>query len=376
MKTINNIIFCLIFIALITVPVFFTDLEKNKASEIDNDFLPELDMSSAKGFTESAEEYLSRRIGFRTQALNLYQYINHELFSIMEHPDYMYGSNGHIFYKADLYINDWQHLNLDEEWVNNFADGLKGFQDYAEAEGKTFIYMLLPDKKTVYPEYFPKGYNILGDVSRTDMLLSALEEREVNHYWALDTMLEGKETMLVNNMKYDVTHWNENGTFIVLQELFEKLSADHPAIKPLLSDDFDITEEIEKKLPNSEFIINDPVPLYTPKKNNAVKRTAEVIDQVIYPEKTHHYISWHTNDEASDAPSILVIHDSYLAEKEKFFTGSFSSVLFMHRYNYYNQEVFEYYVDHFDPDIILFETPERSLATEKLNLQREYSFEN
>lgn len=375
MKKLKDLIFCLLFVAVLVVPLIFTDFEKNKASEIDNEYLPELQCESVEAFVGSAENYLAKRIGFRTEMLGLYQNINNRLFSVMEHPDYMYGSDGHIFYKADLYIEDWQHLNLDSQWVESFTDGLKGFQDYTESKGKDFIYLLIPDKKTVYPEHFPKGYNILNETSRTDMLLASLDEKKVDYFWAKDAMLVGKEGMMVNNYKFDVTHWNENGAFVVLQRLFEELRQENETLLPLSKDSFDITLELKKYLPNSTFVINEEVPLYELKEENAVKRTDEIIDKTVFPECTHHYLSWHTNESAADAPSVLVIHDSYLAEKEKFFVGSFSSVVFLHRYNVYNQEVFEYYVEHFDPDIVIFETPERSLATEKLNLQREYTFE-
>lgn len=374
MKKISNIIFSLVFILLLTLPFFFSNFEKNVKSEIDNEYLPELETKSVNDFVESAETYLDKRIGFRSELLELYQQMNDKLFSEMEHPIHMYGKDGHMFYKADLYINDYQHLNLDADWAKGFAEGIKSFQDYSESKDKTFIYMLLPDKKTIYGEYFPDGYNVLGEESRTDQVLSFLDENNVNYYWAKDRMLKGKESMLVNNKKYDITHWNENGTFIVLQELFEKLRESHPEIKPLDINDFEVTEEIMEKLANSDFVINEAVPLYTPKENNAVlDRSWRETHKTIFPGEQIHYFSYHYNPQNEDKPRILVIHDSYLAEKEKFFTGSFGEVFFIHRYNIYNLELFEYYVDHIDPDIIVYENPERSWP---IDLYKSYDLNN
>ena len=357
MKKIGNIIFCLIFLLMLVLPFVFTNFEKEVISEIDNEYLPELETDSLEAFVKSADGYLDKRIGFREESLELYQQLNDKLFSEMEHPNHMYGKNGHMYYKWDEYIEDWQHLNLDEEWADKFVQGIKSFQDYAESKDKKFIYVLLPDKKTIYPEYFPEGYNVKGDVSRTDQVLNYLDEYSVNYYWAKDTMLEGKKTMPVNNKKFDITHWNENGTFIVVSELHSRLG-----LEPIREEDYDITEKVEKYLPNSDFVINESVPLYTLKDQKAVlERGWHEKNEILFHQGQHHYFSYHHNPQNTDAPKLLVIHDSYLAAMEKFFCENVSELFFIHRYNIHNIDWFKYYVDTLDPDIIVFENPERSL---------------
>lgn len=356
MKRIGNIIFCLVFLAMLVLPFLFTNFKKNVKSDIDNEYLPELETESVEKFVKSADDYLDKRIGLREESLELYQLLNDKLFSEMEHPNHMYGKNGHMYYKWDNYIADWQHLNLNDEWAEGFAKGIKSFQDYSESKDKKFIYMLLPDKKTIYPEYFPDGYNVKGELSRTDQVLSYLDEYSVNYYWAKDTMLEGKKTMAVNNKKYDITHWNENGAFIVLRELYSRIG-----LPTLDINDYEVTEKVEKYLPNSDFVINESVPLYSLKEQNAIlDRGWHEENELEFPGETPSYFSYHYNPENPDAPRLLVIHDSYLAEKEKFFCENVSELFFLHRYNIHNIEWFKYYVDKIDPDIIIYENPERS----------------
>jgi hypothetical protein len=66
------------------------------------------------------------------------------------------------------------------------------------------------------------------------------------------------------------------------------------------------------------------------------------------------------NAAIADKPKLLIIGDSYLAGYERFFINHFSEYTFIHRYNVYNQEFLEDYVDKVDPDIVIFENPERS----------------
>ena len=60
-------------------------------------------------------------------------------------------------------------------------------------------------------------------------------------------------------------------------------------------------------------------------------------------------------------PKLLVIGDSYLDGYDPFFLNHFSEYTYIHRYNIYNQDSFEYYVSQVNPDIVIFENPERSL---------------
>ena len=231
--------------------------------------------------------------------------------------------------------------------------------------------MLLPDKKTVYPEYFPKTINIINEVSRTDQVLNALDKNNVNYYWAKDTMLEGKKSVPVNNVKYDAGHWNENGAFWVLRELFDELKTKHPEIDALTEEEFNITEQLMTSLMVSHFRIDEPVPLYTLKNSTAIEQTAQFSEGLILPSSEDKYMTRFINPECADKPSILVFHDSYLKGYEKFFTNHFSEVTFIHRYNLFNLECLKYYIEKTDADIIIYENPER---TWEIDLNKPYSF--
>ncbi len=370
MKKAVNIIFCVMFFCLLALPLVFTDFRKDQRSEIDNNYLPELDTSDVLALQKSAEPYINARIGFRAESLDLYQQINDKVFGLMEHPSFMYGKEGHVFYKAPRYIKDYQHLNLSKKKAAAFADGIKGFQEYCGKNDKMFLYFLIPDKKTVYAEYFPDEIHVKGTTSRTDQMLKALKERQVDLFWAKDVMLAGKERMEVCNKKYDATHWNENGAFLVIQKLYEILGERYPEIGPLSAEDYNVTTSVMTSLPTSHFTINEETPLYELKNKSAAKGDKEKLDSLIYPSEKDNYATRAVNPAQSDKPKLLLIHDSYMMRKEKFFTENFSEVTFIHRYNIYNQDVFEYYVRELDPDIVIYENPERSWP---IDLFKEYT---
>lgn len=366
MKKVTNIVFSVLFFLAVALPLVTAEYGHDIQSEIDNAYLPELDNLTVETAGEEISNYLDKRIGLRAEALTAYQKLNDRLFGVMEHPTYMYGENGQVFFKGEEFIRRYQHLDLDAEKTEGFADAMKNFQDYTEGTGRDFLYFYIPDKETVYPEYYPKGVNVKGDVSLTDQILGALDKNGVDYYYAKDVMQAHKSIYPVNNKKYDVGHWNDYGAFVAIRGMYEVLQKDHPALELLSEDEFNKTVEIMPSLPVSQFEINEEFLTYTLKETAAVDTTEQFFEErdigISYPDNVYQHFD---NPACADKPKLLIFGDSYLGNGylgpyERYFINHFSEYTFIHRYNVYNQEFFEYYVDKVDPDIVIFENPERS----------------
>lgn len=364
MKKIANGIYCAVFIALLLLPFLFTNFRKDQISELDNTYLPEIDWDAEKPVREriaELENYLNMRIGFREQSLTWHQLLSYGLFHEMDHPLYMFGKDGYVFFNTDKYIDDYQHLNLDAEWAQGFTDWMVRFRDISEERGAKFYYLLIPDKKTLYSEYFPAGYNQLGDISRTDQVLEALGKTDLNWLYAKDAMLAAKAEMPVANVKYDAGHCNENGTFVFCRALIDRIREDFPAVPPLEREAFAVETEHMEYLPDTHFPIDEDVPVY------------RLLEKSVRSDRTwlNSHLSFQENSvrtryidpEHPELPKLLVLHDSYLKGKEKFFYGHFSEITFIHRDNLPGPHTLTQYLEVLQPDIVVFENPERSFPT-------------
>ena len=108
-KAIYNFIFILIFMAMIIVPTLLMDHEKYKSSDIDNKTLTEWPGFSFDSETiRTIEDYVDDRIGFRSAAIYEYTKLSNDIFNVMVHPLFMYGEEGHIYYKDPDYIAAYQ----------------------------------------------------------------------------------------------------------------------------------------------------------------------------------------------------------------------------------------------------------------------------
>lgn len=361
-KNIGNIVFCVVFVIMLLTPLCMMEFRENQMSEIDNEYLPEAPEKLSLNVFSELELYMNKRIGLRKESLDLYQKLNSEFFGLMEHPLYMYGKDGYVFFKAEDYIKDYQHLNLDYDYARKFADEIDGFGKQAEAAGKKFYYLLLPDKKTVYSEHFPGGVNKKGDISRTDVILEEISKKDFNYMFAKDLLLEAKKQEAVYNVEYDAGHWNENGAFLTIRQFLKFMQKDFPDLKIPDEKDYNKSTKVETSLNVSHFEIHEEVPCYSLKNNYCEKSELYKNDPFVKENKTFlHYV----NNRNVEAPKILIFHDSYFIDKEKFFTPSFSEITFIHRSVLTeSKKNYNYLLELTDPDIIVYENCERVFPIE------------
>ena len=96
--------------------MIFADYERDVSSELDNKKLAEFPKIGQEDFNDRVEEYVEDRVGFRTPAITVYQYLCDRLFHILVHPEYMYGTDDEIYSPADL--TTYQNLDVDEDYID------------------------------------------------------------------------------------------------------------------------------------------------------------------------------------------------------------------------------------------------------------------
>lgn len=356
-----NILYCVIFMAIVIVPALLTNTKKNQISLIDNKALtewPEIDWKLTN--REQVEDYVDDRIGFRETAINSYIELNDELFSVMVHPLFMYGKAGHIFYKDPDYIAAYQHLNTDTQMLDSFVVFLEQTQDYLDEKGIPFLYFACPDKKTIYSEYFPDTIHVNENrVSVTDYLKEKLADTDVNYIMPIDELLAAKQDKVVYNKKYDATHWNEFGAMTAHKLIDGQLQTWFDDVPALTEDSYDLEYVQVDSLDIAKFPIDEKVPVYSLRQDTSGDATEYLLPCL--DSYTNTFYSHYMNEAAPNDRILLVFVDSYFASYQKYYNNRFKEVYFVHRQNY---DYLQYYVNLLFPDAIIFETAERSISSE------------
>jgi len=101
---------------------------------------------------------------------------------------------------------------------------LKAFERAIEANGKRFVFIVAPDKATIYPEYvgFKRPANSCGK-NFFDLLLEALAKDPLHNFIRLDKALLGakKDALLYYPRG---THWNYRGALTASRIILERLT--------------------------------------------------------------------------------------------------------------------------------------------------------
>ena len=357
----TNIIFIVAFLAILILPVAFMNHKENQVSEIDNKSLtewPGIGYSSEMNAVMDA--YVDDRIGFREQAIGAYTTLNDKLFNVMVHPLFMYGKDGHIFYKDSEYIAAYQRLNTDEEYLDSFVDFLKKTQDYLASKDIEFLYFLCPDKKTIYSEYFPDTIHVnTANTSVIDYMRADLDKEGIEYIIPDKELLAAKDSMVVYNKLYDATHWNENGAFIGHSLIDQKIQEWYDDVPTLSASDYTVEQVHVDTLDIAKFPIDEYVPVYSRNEDNSVDMT-ELLKPCMQCE-TDTFYTHYINNAATNNKILLVFTDSYFQAHQKYYNNRFKEVYFVHRQNY---EYVQYFVNLVFPDMVIFETAERSISGE------------
>lgn len=345
MKYFKLTIIILTFSFLILL-LLLSNHEANQISEIDNSKLPE---ASTIIDIDTFSKYLSKRIGLRSEFINLYTEMNDKLFGEMVHPTYKYGKDGYVFFKTTTETHD-------DSYIDAFAKLLKEMQQYVTDRGSYFLFVINPTKISIYEEYLPDGY-IYTDY-RVSYLKQKLEELNVNYIdnteYLKEVTQDGEQTF---NIKYDAGHWNDTGAFYGINAIYKKMIDDNIDISLLQKEDYDISYEHKDTLTVSKFSISDDVPEYNLKNKN-YEYTKKYTGEINLSKKHSTYIETeNSNPEAKY--NMLFFRGSYMTGKEKFIAEHLKNVYYIH--NYDNSINFDYYYNITKPDIVLFEAVEYAM---------------
>ncbi len=356
----KDIIFLVIIIFLTIIPAVTINTKTQVRSLIDNKYLEEFPEVN-KDFISGLNLYVNDRIGFRNESIYIYQLICDRAFDYLAHPLYEYGKEKWIM------TDDWDpvqefHLDVDDDFVNDYADFIDEARNISLNKGADFLFLLIPNKETVYPEYISAGYNIKEQATKSDKITSAFDERDIPYIYFFDSFMRLKDDIQLYNKKFDSGHWNQNGCFRANMEIYDYLIENFDSdIEKIDIDEYIVKEENQKYLDQSNFVINEKIPVYELKKTEYKTLTHGFWEDD--PNMTFSHAPQLTvNNSLPDAPRLLVFGDSYFGDEMKYLGNHFSSVCIIHTNElaYYRR-----IVDMFDPDIVIIEATERVILPAK-----------
>jgi len=355
---------------MLVLPLVFIDLKSDRISVTENRMLANCpSLSNIKNnpeiFIRQFDEWFKDSSGFREKLLIIYKvFIEKWINNVGQYTDgqyvYLIGENGH-YYFADVggwMISKFQGKKfVSDEQLSMMAKKLEMVKTYLDKKGIPLVVMFCTDKESIYPEFYPKTIKRGPEPIQLDKITNYLRKNtSIDIFNIRQALLAEKNNYLlyykIDTMDYTTAfaHYNEIGAFFAYRELINHINKYLPQIIPYKTDDIDINYD-EKEIPNVKL-----------KSGFTYQRRYSSffvdIDPILF---SNGIINGYENIN-KDLPVILFFGDSYSGEGYigKYFAQQFGKAIFIHWSNIRN---IHEYINKFKPDIVVFESAERELAS-------------
>lgn len=228
-KKVTDILIILIFTAAISMPLIYSDKAGGKRSDTENRMLAPFPaiFTNEGGITPNINhglrDWISDNAGFRSEARNLKALIDVRVFKTSPNSMVHIGKNGWLFYKGNENVEIGKgEYYYNEEQLKNTLTNIERIYNYITSQGIEMVFVLVPSKASVYPEYISGGNYTVQDTLIDQCADYFSANSSIPFINLKDTLIEGKAERLVY-YRTD-THWNDEGEYLGYTILINSLN--------------------------------------------------------------------------------------------------------------------------------------------------------
>lgn len=378
MKKLFDYIVAATFLTFVILPVFFTTKEKQSSTE--KRALAEFPKLSTKAndlkvFPVKFEQFYNDHFGFRDRLVYCYNFLNLYI-GVSPNSNVIVGSDGWFFLSRlgeNNVIENYRNSKLftDAElqrWKQNLETKYFWFKQH----GIKYLFVVAPDKHTIYGEHLPSRFVKVQEKSRQDQLLEYLKSSEVP---VVDLRPALQEAKISAQLYYKTdTHWNTIGAGIAQLIIAEHLQFFFSDIKPISYTIRDYSWKEQKSgdlagMMSLSDMLTEIVPVLV-KKIPISKRWDK--DPKPYNIKNQYMPLFATTCKDAPARRALVFRDSFFAILQPYISRYFSESTYS--WSTIDFKTLEKFIQDFPCDIVIEETVERNLYQLRLLPDKKSSF--
>ena len=218
-------LFLILFLLMILVPslgmTVFGPSESENGEELEIPVIYSEEEGFNKYYLQQMGDYFESRFALRQQMVTLYSEITGKIFETSSQSGVITGREDWLFFTDTL--GDFQRTNiLNGRQLHNAVRHLELINEYCESNGIGFLFVIAPNKNTLYPEYMPY-YLIQGEgPSNRELLDDLLLDTDVcfTDFGRYDTFLDPDAVYYFHRD----SHWNNIGAAIAAGEVLDRLN--------------------------------------------------------------------------------------------------------------------------------------------------------
>lgn len=361
-----------LFVAAISLPLFkqlmFGEKEETILVEYrDPHPLPKVTMKHLKvlkQYPAEFEAYYNDNFGFRSDLLRLAAVVKVKLLGVSAARTVLIGKSGWLYLKdAYTYLGTTNLTSYDlENWQNKFEER----RNWLAQRGIRYLYMLAPNKQSVYPEFMPATFNGTGIEPMTDQLEHYLSTHSDFSMFPLrETLLDAKKNSQYLLYYPQDTHWNSLGAYVGYRAIILKMQQWFPELKPQDRSDYRTVTaakhgDLGRMTGVSNFSVREE-PEMEPLTPDSFTKSSFKLPGVDHPLGTEPFTT-----ENSNAPSklkIVILRDSFGTSLVPYFSRNFARVtsIWSTEGNLHFEKILADFIEKEKPDVFIEERTERVL---------------
>ena len=317
-------------------------------------------------FPGKFEEYYNDHFGLRDSLVFYQQLFSFKLFNVSSSDFVTVGRDEWLFFNGDGAMHAFMGLMpLSSVYLQSCRWTLQDRRDWLAEQGIKYLFLPVPNKESIYPEFLPRRIQRRAGKSLYDQIISSLEEQP-----GFAEYLDLKKTFL--EKKHDKqlyfrtdSHWNYNGAFVAYRDIVSGLTLQGIPVAPLSAQDLnwrttdfsgDLTvllhmyNTLHEVAPLVE--VEHPCPSAP---HRAAAPVAAAAGLAGFADDPRHFVM--VQGCVDSKSTVLVIHDSFGEFLKPFLSNSFAKVFYVKR----GLSEIKDFIEWARPDVIIDQRVERNL---------------
>ncbi len=198
---------------------------------------PDLSELRSKGlsyFRNEFNNFFSDHFGFRKWMITSNNIIRYCLFKASSSKRVAVGADGWLYYTSA--IKDFQTRHpYSRKTLDDIQRILEKRRDWLAARKIAYLFVVAPNKATIYPEYLPGYVKRLRPKSKLDQLMDHLKKKSTLQLVDLRSALNREKQ--ANQVYYMTdTHWNDRGALVAYRQIMKTIREQFPSLHSLPDD--------------------------------------------------------------------------------------------------------------------------------------------
>jgi len=187
-------------------------------------------------FPSTYEAYFKDTFGLRDRLLRWHALQSLDLFGVSPTDQVLIGKDGWYFYTGNDSVRAWRGLvPFSEEDLRQWKLGLEARRDWLRDLGMEYLFVIAPNKETIYPDYYPDTFAKLGPTRLEQFADYMARNSDLDFLDLRGPFAEERKHDGPQNHVYleEGTHWNARGALVAYHEILARLARKNAVVAPL-----------------------------------------------------------------------------------------------------------------------------------------------